>query len=347
MVADHGRRLRHRRRPGRDEAARRDGRLEARGASPRLPSGAHGRRRRAHRPARRGGAGGRRGGVRAGAGGRARHPVPRRSGDGRRARLQPPAAARAWRCATCSPSASACRSPSTTTATRRCSPSGGCGEARGASNAIMLTLGTGIGGGLLVDGRLVHGAPRRGGRARPHHRRRRRAAVSGQLPEPRLPGGARVGPRASAPRGCGSRARSPTARSGGRWTRGARSPARSSPSWPTTATRRRADVMRMMGERLGLGVVSLVNIFNPEVVVVGGGAIAAGELLLAPAREVVAARALPDQSRGRAARVGPLRRRVGNARRGVHGPRRGRGGGRATVDARPGSEPPGGGTRWA
>ncbi|HEX6618982.1 MAG TPA: ROK family protein, partial [Solirubrobacteraceae bacterium] len=53
------------------------------------------------------------------------------------------------------------------------------------------------------------------------------------------------------------------------------------------------DVMRMMGERLGLGVVSLVNIFNPEVVVVGGGAIAAGELLLAPAREVVASRALP------------------------------------------------------
>ena len=36
-----------------------------------------------------------------------------------------------------------------------------------------------------------------------------------------------------------------------------------------------------------------MNIFNPEVVVVGGGVIAAGELLLGPAREVVAARALP------------------------------------------------------
>jgi 16S rRNA (cytidine1402-2'-O)-methyltransferase len=31
------------------------------------------------------------------------------------------------------------------------------GEARGARNAIMLTLGTGIGGGLLVDGRIVYG----------------------------------------------------------------------------------------------------------------------------------------------------------------------------------------------
>jgi glucokinase len=36
-----------------------------------------------------------------------------------------------------------------------------------------------------------------------------------------------------------------------------------------------------------------VNVFNPEVVVVGGGAVAAGELLLEPARAVVAERALP------------------------------------------------------
>jgi glucokinase len=53
------------------------------------------------------------------------------------------------------------------------------------------------------------------------------------------------------------------------------------------------EVMTLMGRRLGLGIVTLVNIFNPDVVVVGGGAIAAGELLLAPAREVVAQRALP------------------------------------------------------
>ena len=48
-----------------------------------------------------------------------------------------------------------------------------------------------------------------------------------------------------------------------------------------------------IGERLGVGLVSLVNIFNPEVVVIGGGVSAAGELLLEPARRVVAERALP------------------------------------------------------
>ena len=50
--------------------------------------------------------------------------------------------------------------------------------------------------------------------------------------------------------------------------------------------------VRVIGERLGVGIANLVNIFNPEVVVIGGGVIAAGELLLAPAREVLMKRAL-------------------------------------------------------
>jgi glucokinase len=42
-----------------------------------------------------------------------------------------------------------------------------------------------------------------------------------------------------------------------------------------------------IGHRLGSGIGSLVNIFNPEVVVVGGGFAAAGDFLLEPARERV------------------------------------------------------------
>ena len=48
----------------------------------------------------------------------------------------------------------------------------------------------------------------------------------------------------------------------------------------------------VLGRHLGVGMTSLVNVFNPEVIVVGGGLVAAGDLLLAPAREVVAERAL-------------------------------------------------------
>ncbi|MCL6472706.1 MAG: ROK family protein [Firmicutes bacterium] len=47
---------------------------------------------------------------------------------------------------------------------------------------------------------------------------------------------------------------------------------------------------------LGIGLNNIINIFNPELVVIGGGAAEAGELLLAPARDVVAERTLhPNQ----------------------------------------------------
>jgi glucokinase len=52
------------------------------------------------------------------------------------------------------------------------------------------------------------------------------------------------------------------------------------------------DVLALMGTYLGVGIANVVNILNPEVVAVGGGVVAAGDLLLEPARRVVAERAL-------------------------------------------------------
>ncbi len=51
-------------------------------------------------------------------------------------------------------------------------------------------------------------------------------------------------------------------------------------------------VLDGIGAKLGLGIVSLVNIFNPELVVVGGGAAQAADVVLGAARRVVAERAL-------------------------------------------------------
>jgi glucokinase len=76
------------------------------------------------------------------------------------------------------------------------------------------------------------------------------------------------------------------------------------------------DVIRLIGERLGVGITNLVNIFNPEVVVVGGGVMAAGEMLLTPARAAVAERALPpsrDYARIVAAQFGSEAGMVGAA----------------------------------
>jgi glucokinase len=52
------------------------------------------------------------------------------------------------------------------------------------------------------------------------------------------------------------------------------------------------DILAGMGRHLGAGIGSLVNIFNPELVVIGGGFAAAGDFLLDPAREIVRREAL-------------------------------------------------------
>lgn len=42
-------------------------------------------------------------------------------------------------------------------------------------------------------------------------------------------------------------------------------------------------LLRVLGERLGIGIASAINLFDPQEVVIGGGVATAGELLLAPA----------------------------------------------------------------
>ena len=52
-------------------------------------------------------------------------------------------------------------------------------------------------------------------------------------------------------------------------------------------------VMHTAATNLGIGVVNLVHILNPELVIIGGGASKAGELIFDPVRRVVAERAMP------------------------------------------------------
>jgi glucokinase len=55
------------------------------------------------------------------------------------------------------------------------------------------------------------------------------------------------------------------------------------------------DVIEEAGFYLGLALESLSNIFNPEVVAIGGSVAAAGELLLGPARRTFEERASVPQ----------------------------------------------------
>ena len=51
---------------------------------------------------------------------------------------------------------------------------------------------------------------------------------------------------------------------------------------------RAVEILDGIGRHLGAGIGSLANIFNPELVVIGGGFAAAGDFILDPAREIVA-----------------------------------------------------------
>jgi glucokinase len=68
------------------------------------------------------------------------------------------------------------------------------------------------------------------------------------------------------------------------------------------------DAIRIVGEALGVGIANAINTFDPDLVIVGGGVSTAGELLLGPAREAAARFVVPGvgtRTEIRLARYGP------------------------------------------
>jgi len=156
------------------------------------------------------------------------------------------------------------------------------GAGRGYRHVLLVTVGTGIGGGIVSDGRLFRGA---NGFA---------AEIGHIIVEP-------GGPLC----GCGNRGCWEQLASGRAIDRMGREAAGAdegstlrrlagddleqvSGRHVTEAARQGDEVaLRIFaeaGRRLGEGIAGLVNVLDPQVVVVGGGAIVAGDLLLGPAR---------------------------------------------------------------
>jgi glucokinase len=153
------------------------------------------------------------------------------------------------------------------------------GSARGCRHVLMVTLGTGIGGGILVDGRIYRGN-----------------SFAGEVGHMVVDVG---GPLCT----CGQRGCWETFASGRRLDQIARdtvaaepdgATARLAASDPVTGSHlteaaqggdhRAQQLVAEMGGWLGIGLASLVAVLDPDMVVVGGGASRAGGLLLEPAR---------------------------------------------------------------
>ena len=156
------------------------------------------------------------------------------------------------------------------------------GAGAGGGDLVLVTVGTGIGGGLVLDGRLHHG----------EH------GFAGEL------GHLIVDPEGDrCP--CGNRGCLEAMASGLTLGRLGREAAAADPAGRLAALANEAGgpvtgevvfaaasegdkaalvLFERVGHWLGVGIASLVTIFDPDLVVVGGGVAATGELLLAPAR---------------------------------------------------------------
>lgn len=162
-----------------------------------------------------------------------------------------------------------------------------CGAGRDTrASLVMLTIGTGVGGGLIHNGTLVRGAQ----------------GFGAEFGHTIIAEGGRRCPCGNT--GCLEALASGTAIgvTAGEWRESGRVPAGSPlhlDSEPTgksvTIAAHAGDetargVLAECGAWLGVGIASLVNALDPEMVVVGGGAMQAGELFLAPAREAAVQR---------------------------------------------------------
>jgi len=168
------------------------------------------------------------------------------------------------------------------------------GAGRGCRNVIFITAGTGLGCGLILDGRLYSGTNDMAGEA--GHIRLAPTGPQGYGKQGSLEGfcsGAGIGRLAELRIQQAHGEASILAE----WTRGravtARHVAQAARDGDTLAR----SVLRHAGERLGEGLAILIDILNPELIVVGSLAVRLGELYLGPAREVVAREALSRSSR--------------------------------------------------
>lgn len=167
------------------------------------------------------------------------------------------------------------------------------GAAKGASSIVMLTLGTGIGGGIIIDGSLVHG----------------NSDSAGELGHIIVEIDGRECPCGN--RGCleryasanavvarfneavGSGARSELAEEAENGSVTAKMIFEAAVAGDDLANR----IFWETGTYLGIGIVNLLHTLNPARVVLAGGLIGAGDLLMRPVRETVEKRALPDAQR--------------------------------------------------
>jgi glucokinase len=170
------------------------------------------------------------------------------------------------------------------------------GAAREARNAIVLTIGTGIGGGLILEGEVFRGST--GAGAELGHTV---IDLDGPRCQGNCPNRGCVEVLASGTalgiEGRAAAERHPDSELGRMLGAGEEITGADVTAAALAGDEAAVRALETIGRRLGVALASFANIFNPDVMVIGGGVMQAGELLLGPARDELASRALPPMNR--------------------------------------------------
>lgn len=165
------------------------------------------------------------------------------------------------------------------------------GAGQGCENFVCITVGTGIGSGLVVNGQLVRGASNAAGEI---------GHIKLQMKDGLICGCGDTGcleAYASGPSivamaqdyikgGKSTKFREMAAAEGGEIT--PYMVAKAAEAGDPVAKR----IFEIVGEYIGIGLTSVINLLNPEKVIIGGGVAEAGDLLLNPIRKTIKERAM-------------------------------------------------------
>ena len=163
------------------------------------------------------------------------------------------------------------------------------GAGEGCQNFVCITVGTGIGSGLVVNGQLVRGAANAAGEI---------GHIKLQMKDGPICGCGDTGCLEAFASGPSIVAMAQDYLKSGKSTKfremagdGEITPyivAKAAEAGDPVAKR----IFTIIGEYVGMGLVSVINLLNPEKVIIGGGVAEAGDLLLEPIRKTVMERAM-------------------------------------------------------
>ena len=164
------------------------------------------------------------------------------------------------------------------------------GAGQGCENFICITVGTGIGSGLVVNGKLVRGASNAAGEI---------GHIKLQMNDGPICGCGDTGCLEAFASGPSIVAMAQDYIKGGKSTKFRELAGVDNEITPYIVAKAAEEgdpvakrIFEIVGEYIGIGLTSVINLLNPEKVIIGGGVAEAGDLLLEPIRKTVKERAM-------------------------------------------------------